>query len=240
MLIASPWRGNSPNYARMAAVLEHTARKHNPRAEVRVWNFDPNPTNRSDAFVTKAREWTRVINDAPDGTEIVLLDTDTMVLGDLQSAFDLFDGFAAVTTRGIGREEWVTLNSGVLFVRASDFARMWFATWERRTLPWTKRNEPHRIRFGDQNALIEMCQSRGTRPHPLPCVIWNAEQHCWPPVDGCRVVHVKSDARRILFGGRLHGNFGADRVAEMWLEAETDLTLAAQHTKAPSAPGRPL
>ncbi len=235
MLIASPWTGCNPNYARMAAVLEYTARKHNPGAEVRVWNVDPRATNRSDAFVVKAREWTRLINDSPDGTELVLLDTDTMVLGELASAFE-YGQLIAVTTRG---GQLSTLNSGALYVRVDRYVRIWFEDWERETWPWVARNEPHRIRFGDQDALKLLCvRATGTlrspRPAQLPCAIWNAEQHCWPPDPDCRVVHVKSDARRILFGGRLHGNPGADVVAQMWLEAETELRLAGARTIEPS------
>jgi hypothetical protein len=205
-------------YARLARVLEHSARKHNPTASVEVVNTDPSPTGRGlDGFLRKARDWTRVLAEAVDGTELALLDVDTLVLGGLSSAFYRpYD--IAVTTRG----EMRTLNSGVIFVRVSDHVRRFFAPWAARTEPWCARNTADSIRFGDQDALIEMLgEPHGPlRVLELPSAIWNATQHCWPPIDGCRVLHIKSDARRLLFGGKLHGQRGAQRVAEMWREAE--------------------
>lgn len=220
MIIASPWTGDSPNYARMARVLEYTARKHNPHAEIRVTNIDWAPTSRSPAFVVKARAWTEIICSEPDGTELVLLDTDTLVTGPLAGAFDGVGWDVGVTTRGC----LSTLNSGVLFVRVSPAVRQWIAPWEALTVPWCARNEPHRVRFGDQDALKQLCKRRGGPVlWQLPCRMWNAEQHCWPPIDACKLVHVKSDARRLLFGGELHGNHGADVVAELWRKAEREL-----------------
>jgi hypothetical protein len=223
--IVSTWTGCDETYARLARVLEHSARRYNPTASVEVVNTDPSPTGRGlDGFLRKARDWTRVIAEAVDGTEIALLDADTLVLGELGSAFRRpFD--VAVTTRGtLG-----TLNSGVVFVRISDRVRDFFAPWAARTEPWCKRNTADSIRFGDQDALIEMLgEPHGPlRVLELPAAIWNAQQNCWPPVAGCRIVHIKSDCRRLIFGGRLHGQPGADVAAAMW-QAEEQL-LSACH-----------
>lgn len=217
MIIASPWSGDSLNYARMAWVLEHSAKRHNPGADVRIPNIDQRSTTRSPAFLAKSRAWTEIVHSVPIGSELVLLDTDTLVLGPLGGAFDREDWDLAVTTRGCTS----TLNSGVLFVRVSQRARDWIAPWAELTEPWCARNEPGRVRFGDQDALKDMVRGRpGAALRALPCKIWNAEQHCWPPVEGCKILHVKSDARRLLFGGTCHGNPGADVVAEMWRAEE--------------------
>lgn len=223
MLIASPWTGEDPTYERMSRVVEWSARRHNPDAEILVHNVDPRPTSRSgDAFVRKALAWTSTIQAADDGTDLVLLDTDTIVLGELASAFEVeaahggpFD--VAVTSRG----GLSGLNSGVLFVRVSSRTRHFFRDWSERTMEWCRCNRPPEPRFGDQDALRDMLAApHGIAVAWLGCARWNAEQHCWPPRADCRIVHVKSDARRLLFGGRIHGNPGAQVVADMWIAAE--------------------
>jgi hypothetical protein len=227
LLIVSTWTGCADEYRRLAHVLDHSARRHNPDAQVRVINTDPSPTSRStDGFLRKARDWTAAIDAAQDGTELALLDTDTLVLGSLAPAWEA-DFDVAITTRG----GLATLNSGVLFVRVSRWTRELFAPWERLTRPWCEKNRPGCVRYGDQDALMLMLrlaavgnERLGGMPRvrvlELPCAIWNAQQHCWPPVEGCKLLHVKSDARRIIFGGKLHGNPGADVVADLWRAEE--------------------
>lgn len=217
MRIVSFWCGDLPEYQRMARVLRATAMQHHVRCTIR--HVDDPVANRSDAFLVKARRWTQAIVNAHDGERLLLLDVDTFFLGDASAGFDAVTEIG-VTTRG----SLATLNSGVLFVRVNPRVRAWIQQWEARTRPWRERNEGLREpRFGDQDALRELCTEGGVDVQQLPCSIFNAQQHCWPPVDGCKIVHLKSDARRIVFGGRLHGNVGADVVARMWLEREQAL-----------------
>lgn len=217
MLIASVWCGDGDEYRRMARVLDHTARVHHPHAVVAVVHTQDVIASRSDAFIVKARAWTDLIMCARDGDELLLLDVDTFFVGDGSSCFQGVSAIG-VTTRG----SLDTLNSGVLAVRVSDAVREWIAPWEERTRVWCARNVG-RVWCGDQDALREMCIDGGVTITQLPCAIYNAQQHCWPPVDGCKIVHVKSDARRILFGGALHGNPGAHSVASLWSSLEASV-----------------
>jgi hypothetical protein len=222
MRIISRWTGNAEMYRRLARVLEHSARERNPSAVVDVANTDPEGVHRSDAFIRKAQDWTRAVVEAKDHEWLALLDTDTLILGEIVSAFyEPFD--IAVTTRG----DLSTLNSGVVFVRVNDLVREFFAPWAERTAKWCERNRPDRVSYGDQDALRDMVRKSTLRFVELPCMIWNAQQDCWSHMNrDTRILHLKSDARRIVFGGEPIGQRGAEKAAALWTAAEASMLAA--------------
>jgi hypothetical protein len=220
VLIASRWSGRRVMYAALARVLEHSAVEHNPDAVVDVANTGDGDITRSEAFVRKARDWLECIGSAPHD-ELVLLDTDMLVTGSLADPFAVPGWDIAVTTGGGIR----ALNSGVLFVRRSDRVLRALRRWPELTARWCRRNVDA-VRYGDQDALIEILIATactypaGLRILELDRRRWNAQQHCWDPLHpDVRLIHVKSDARRLIFGGVPHGQPGAGAAADRWLAA---------------------
>jgi hypothetical protein len=216
MRIIAFWYGSDESiYARLAKVLEYSAKRFHSRVD--IVRGEELPANRSEAFKLKARDWTRAIARADE--PIALLDCDTYVRASLAPAFDR-DYDIAVT-----RDEKGRLNSGVLFVRPSPKVASFFAPWEEHTKEWCTRNTPDRISFGDQDALEAMIQRAPGDLHitNVPMRIWNSTQRTWPRgIECARVVHVKSDARKHIEKGTALTTLGAQAVVNEWLSLEKE------------------
>lgn len=243
MRVIAFWYGAQDSlYARMARVLEHSASRYHETSVVHV----PDPcADRSEAFVLKARDWTHAIRMAEDGETLALLDVDMIVTAPLDGALRDGHDLAVTSRRAFQRDRRLrAVNSGAIFVRVSDRVREWFAPWERRTRGWCAKNTPDRIRFGDQDALIQMLRSEETRQSDieksrreveaeisiryLPCSTWNATQTEWEPraPRSARILHVKSDARKRIIDPERPVKPGARALAERWLEHEAMALIA--------------
>lgn len=201
-------------YARLAAVLRHTAELHCGDAVVDVAQSSATSTDRYAAFVRKVRDFSTAVKHATDEDEIILCDVDMMVTGDPFDAFKHhFD--LAVTSSG----SWDELNSGVVMLRVRDSTRRFMRSWVRDT---QRRFEDERgKRFSDQDALKHLCRIHHMRKTlevvKLPLHLYNCQQHNWHAFsERTRFVHVKSDLRKHLFFGLPLRSPGAAPLADMW------------------------
>lgn len=213
LLYAAWFQGNSDQYARLAAVLELTARRHCPDWEVVVESISepvlrgPRSSESEAANHRKLGRWAEVVAEQPDGRPVLLVDADTFVLGALDSLWGIpFD--VAITEREPGCR--YPLNAGVVACRVSSGVRMFFDRWlvrDREFLLDAEARQPWRQQFGGQNqaslgALLTSATPAvlGVRVETLPCRVWNCEDSAWALAGPeTRIVHAKSALRMACF-----------------------------------------
>lgn len=221
--------GRGDRWRRMARVLDHSARAAMPDWSVSVrMHTPPALSGQSASFVSnthKLDEWERVIAEAPDGAEIVLIDTDTMILGPLDAAFDGDDDVRF--TRKYNTARFV-LNGGVVVVRVNERSRAFMRAWRERNAEFFG-DELARAKwiatYGglNQSALGSLLEEKhDAKVGFLDCAEWNA---CYEPLwqraasIGAKVVHFKSHLRQALFSGQNARYFG---LISRWKRFERD------------------
>lgn len=225
------WRDR---WARLAAVLERTARASCPGWEVKVVSL-PMPDREawrhrrwSDVLNTaKLRVWAAQVAGVPDGTRLLLCDADMAVAGRLDDAWDLMrTDFAVCACPGR-----LPLNAGAIYLRVTPRTRALMATWAMENdlmlddpalhLRWRQ------VYGGMNQASLGKVMSEGRRIRQLttlPSATWNA---CVPQdwadfaPGRTRLLHVKSELRGAVLLGARHGNWRKAR--EFW-EANDVLT----------------
>jgi hypothetical protein len=198
-------------YARMARVLEHTARKHCPDWRINVSAVQPEPVHgvqRESKFVVNTQKldlWCRTITEAPIGDRICLIDSDTFLENGLDEAWEL-DFDIAYTVR----DYIIPINAGVFFVRVTPRTKEFFRRWRRETVEMYADVAYHmqwKEKYGGmtQASLGRILEDgdHGLNLLTLPCAGWNCEDSVWGTYDpaSTRVVHVKSGLRRLIFQG---------------------------------------
>jgi len=199
------------DWNRMARVLEFGARRHCPGWDVDVRRIDPpRPTHSLSANkvgnTRKLDWWAEQVQAASDGAQLLLIDTDTMILGPLDAAWgESFD--LAYTFRDGQVTGRFPLNAGVIFLRVSDRVRAFMGRWReenRLMLADPRRHAPWYRRFGgmNQSALGKLLtegadRALGVQLGRLPCSRWNAENTTWERFDPAttRIVHLKNGLR---------------------------------------------
>ncbi len=210
-------------YDRLARVFVHTVSRHCAAWDVRIERIQPPACvaasgNPSHAWNTqKLWHWAQRIAAAPDGAQVLLIDSDMMVLQPIDDVWRLDFDLAYTIRYGHG----IPLNGGVVFVRVSPRTRQLVSTWsevndrfaanEREHLAWRAKYQGiNQASFG---YVLEhqVGESLGCRLLQLPCAEWNCCQ--WALFDPARsrIVHVKSRLRNTLFGLRSYAQrrFGA-------------------------------
>ena len=230
--LVSVWfPGEGDQYPRLARVLDYTARLFAPSWLIRVEAI-PRGSLVSRASQTamdnswKLEHWARAVEAAPDGSGVLLLDTDTFVTAPLDplwaTAFDL-----AYTVRDA---EPFPLNGGVVAVRANERSREFMWAWHRRDREMLRDldlREPWRRRYGGQNqaalgSLLEGPERERLHVEKLPCWEWNCEDLSWRRFGpGTRIVHVHAALRATVF------HFGATTpalvpLADLWRRRERE------------------
>jgi len=215
-------------YARLVRVLAATAARHCPAWDVRITVL---PTVTAEA--SKLRHWLAAVEDAPDGTPMLLMDADSVILHPLDTVWDTpFD--VAWTARNPAWSPWPN-NGGVVFVRASDGVRAFLRDWRAALLPLLQTTGAVRkdwlARFGavEQAALAQTVAATTLQTVALPCLEWNCEDSSWAHFDPqrTRIVHVKGALRGALFGKRPSPR-RAPQVApivRLWLDLERSLAV---------------
>jgi hypothetical protein len=232
----SLWFGDNPQFERMARVLEFTARRHCPGWSIEVQRIAPAMPRFSPLGIAshalntqKMDAWRDVIASAPDGDRILLIDSDTVILRSLDSAWD--DEFdLAYTVKDSNR---FPFNSGVVFLRAGPGARAFADAWQKenvRLLETPKEHVKWRSRYGGCNqaalgAMLEggVVSRLGLRVVKLPCLEWNCEDSSWAGFDPARtrIVHLKSGLRRAVFAlGPMNARLA--RLAHIWKALERE------------------
>ncbi len=230
--LVSVWfPGEGDQYPRMARVLAYTARLFAPAWSIRVEEI-PRPTLASRASQAamdnswKLERWARVVEDAPDGAGVLLLDTDTFVTAPLDPLWEIpFD--LAYTVRDAAP---FPLNGGVVAVRANPRSRAFMRAWHQRDREMLRDlalREPWRRRYGGQNqaalgSLLEGPEVERLHVVRLPCWEWNCEDLSWHRFGPeTRIVHVHAALRATTF------HFGATSpalvpLAALWRRRERE------------------
>lgn len=195
-------------WRRLARVLAYTAAQQCStwRIDIRAIRPPAAPaidgTPASEHNTQKLDHWWQTVEALADGTRVLLIDADTMILRPLDEVWDRpFD--VAYTVRPPRAR--MPFNAGVLFLRVSDRTRNLLARWaevNRQMLRSRPLHQPWRRKYGGMNqaalgAVLESAQFSGLDWHPLPCLEWNCEDHTWTGFDPAvtRIVHVKSALR---------------------------------------------
>lgn len=197
-------------YVRMAHVLAYTAAQHCAGWDVQIEHI-PHPA-RSSALqnashlwnTSKLDAWVRAVEAAPDGTPLLLMDADMIIVGALDALWDTpFDLGYTVRSHGT-----LPFNGGVVALRVHDGTRAFMHRWGALNLAFLSDAEAHtpfRRRYAGINqasfgALLE-AGDHGLQIAALPCELWNCENTCWGRFDhATRIVHIKSRLRRDVFG----------------------------------------
>lgn len=225
-------------YDRLARVLEFSARRLCPRWTMQIARIAPTllapcTGNPSHAWNhAKLEWWASVVDAAPEGTELIIMDADMVIVRPLapiwQVPFDL-----AYTVRQRSR---LPLNGGLVALRVSAGTRAAIRQWRdldaemmvngQRHGPW------HRKYMGMNQAsfgcLLEEGGFAGLHLHQLRCQEWNlCEWADYSPTT--RVIHVKSRLRRAVFGSGVHAELAP--LVTVWHEIERRM-LAAERMSA--------
>lgn len=233
--------GQGPNagfYRRLANVLRYTAGAHCPDWDIRIVQttavLDAYPafgTNRvSHTFTSnthKLDHWNQMIQSAPEGARVLLIDTDTMIVNPIDSIWEQeFD--IAYTTK----KHKLPFNGGVLFLRVSEHTRQFMASWTETNLSFLeddKQHAPWRQKYGGMNqasfgALIPVMKSDfGINLIEIPCLEWNCEQSAWRLFDAelTKIVHVKSGLRKAVMG-RATAEPQFKGLMDLWLDMDAE------------------
>lgn len=196
-------------WTRLARVLAYTAVQHCPDWAIDIEALPPAPRLPAMAgYVAntyKLDRWCALVESAGDGTPLLLIDSDTMIVRPLDPIWARpFD--VAYTTKP-GR---FPFNAGVIALRVSDPVRSFLRAWRdenRRLLGDSKTHRDWRRKYGGLNqaalgSILEAGRGRGLHIATLPCAEWNCEDSSWPAFDPAvaRIVHVKSTLRRAVLG----------------------------------------
>lgn len=155
----------------------------------------------------KLRVWRDAVCEAQDGEQIVLMDADALVLGDLSEAFT--HDFDIGWTWRPGR---LPVNSGVVFVNVNDRSRAFMDAWvERDTQLMNHRTlaDHGRSKYGGANQASFMWlilhgngeQIANVNGKDLPCRKWNSVDQTWCDFDSdTRILHIKGRLRDACLG----------------------------------------
>lgn len=225
-------------FARMAEVLEYSAAAHCAawqRSVVRL----PVEVRRCASGIEshghnslKLDHWAAAVEAAADGDELLLIDADTLILRSLDDAWDApFD--LAYTVKA----DRFPFNLGVVFLRVSPATRAFMRRWlgENRALfaqPGDHR--AWRVRWGGINQaafgrLLEGGALASLQLRSLSCAEWNCEESAWATFDPgvTRIVHIKGELRRCLFGLPMLRGHRLTAIARTWQAAEAAMAGAA-------------
>jgi hypothetical protein len=222
-------------YARMAHVLDYTARLHCQGWDVNVQRLEPPDYvsamgNASHVWNTQKLEfWWRRTLEAPDGAQVLLIDGDMMIRKPLDDVWSR-DFEMAYTFRDGGTR--LPLNGGVVFVRVSEATRAFMTLWWETNLRFLRRPLEHRnwrLKYAGINQASFGCLlEHGTglaRVEKLPCSEWNLCEWERHDPERARIVHIKSGLRRALFNvfPAPAGGTNVRRLMALWLQTEKEM-----------------
>jgi hypothetical protein len=200
-----------PVFSRLARALRLSVEANAPDVEV----FDEvitDPPKHVDGLLPhytdnheKLKVWRSAIHAEPDGTEVVLMDADTIVLGPLAEAFD--------TKYDIGwtwRPGRLPVNSGVVFVTCNDRSRAFMDAWvdrDQQLMDHRTLADHGKRKFGGANQASFMwliTHGKGqdiADCHDLMCRHWNSVDQTWCQFDDdTKILHIKGRLRDACVG----------------------------------------
>lgn len=240
-LVSTLFEHSDAKYRRFAAALTHSARVHSPATpfelieiaerdnELKTANPRASAWRRANARKTKHHA--RIIQSAADGELIGLLDVDTMITGDLSPISDMRFDLAITVTPPEGQYR---INSGVVFVRVSEFTRRWYAQWYA-TVQRMLINEALWRQWKDNYGGINQCALAYLLANSeikldvaeLPCAIWNSVGSTWAQFSPeTKIVHLLGNLRNACLAPGYRGEL--QLLARKWQQLELDAREAAR------------
>jgi hypothetical protein len=204
--------GRDAAMQRMAHVLAYSAYQHCPGWKIEVRAISPAPLKsamRKASHVNNTQKilhWASCVEKASDGTPILLIDADTMIVGPLDEVWS-HDFDLAYARREPGSFKY-PINAGVIFLRVTAATRAFMARWCAENLRMLGDVEAHRpwhkshggINQATLGYMLANDLAIGVRVLELPCQQWNCEDSAWELFsDATRIVHVKSSLRDAIF-----------------------------------------
>lgn len=230
------------SFGRMAEALKRSVEQNSPDAEfVEIVTGRPEEQPGLLRHYTDNHEklcfWRDAFNSLDDGDEVVLMDADTIVLGDLSPAFG--EPYDIGWTWRPGR---LPVNSGVVYLRCNDRSRAFMDAWVRRDTQLMNHRglaDHGRRKYGGANqaSFMWLITHGGGQDiadcHALMCKHWNSVDQTWCDFDEkhTRVLHIKSRLRDACIGAETSAFFKTlktlsvdgmesqitiDRLAEIW------------------------
>lgn len=229
------------SFPRMARVLEHSARQQCLGWTINIEHlaFDgrvpPSGMLVHAHNTQKLERWVSVTEAWPDGTELLLLDSDTCILHPLDDVWARpFDLAYTVKT------DPFPFNLGVMFLRLSPAVRRFLQAWVAANgalFAEPGDGRPWRRRYGGINqaafgSLREQGALAALDVLELPCAEWNCEESGWPSFDRdrTRIVHVKGELRRQVFGPAPTRNQMLAPIVTVWNALEAEALAAHRRT----------
>lgn len=204
--------GGSLEWERLARVLEFSARRHCVGWDISIQRIPATvrPVGSSTVKFNNTHKldwWVGQVDAAADGDCVLLIDTDTMILGPLEDAWSEDFDFGYTVKEGR-----FPFNAGVIFLRVSWHTRQFMRVWrEENRRMFTRRDyhQPWFRKYGgmNQSALGKLLtedapNSVGVHVARLPCEVWNCENETWAAFDPAttRIVHLKDGLRLAALG----------------------------------------
>lgn len=195
------WNGEV-TFRTLLQLMEHSFKKRGvPLEPIQM----PTPKKRKRTQIManheKLKEWEKVVRTAEE--PIILLDTDMYCLNDFREVVDLVK-HVGVTYRP--NNQWPPVNGGFVVVQPTEEARQFMAEWvrvDKMMFDNPKLHAPWRDKWAGMNQssygyLIDQL-GYGKYVSKLPCDPYNCVEpwHYWRT---SKLVHVKGDLRKALFG----------------------------------------
>ena len=217
----------SDDYERLYTVFQRSVKKHNPHAnliEKRIPRLNVQNNNNMDyvylSNTLKLREWYSHMQSTT--SETVFMDCDMLVRGDLSSAFDEeFD--IGYTTRTGGVPPY-TINGGVVFVRPTEAAALFFKNWlelNERMFRERKFHKKWERRYAGINQpsfgyLLEN-PLPGVSLRPFPCAQWNACHEDYENIDeDTKAIHCKGLLRNEILAKTKRNTYYYNNIVREW------------------------
>ena len=172
-------------FVKMARMLGRCLAEHCPDAEYRPVELPhplqlaSNPPGHVAWNMAKLEEWNRQVQAAE--VDIICMDTDMIVLGDLGPAFDTVDFDFGYTVRpGPHR-----INAGLVFVRPTEAGKAFFQRWTDRNAEVSADSgaikELIRIYGGANQASLGLTLkgAQDTVFREFDCAVWNSVRQTW-------------------------------------------------------------
>jgi len=197
--------GICKTYQTLAKVLEYSIKKNCSSANLKM-AYIKQPSlsvHRNRGFISnteKLTAWNKEVQKIDD--DIVLLDCDMLVCGDLYTAFnDHFDIGIMQRTSG-----FIPYNGGVVFIKNTPYAKEFMNLWENanRKLydnPGLHKKWMQKSTGMNQPAFLYLCDI--IKPNALikyfPCKIWDAMVEDWIYINGeTKAIHLIGQMRRAI------------------------------------------
>ncbi len=204
------------DYRRLLEVFLYSAKKHMPHVAIEIIKSEP-PQKRDDRNTglvnntAKAGLWIAAMERAKPGTNLMFMDCDLLVLGDMTEAFRLHKFDLAYTTRATvehGKHR-IPINGGVMFVRNNEKSIAFMKKWREINDAMYMDpafHRPWRDKYAgmNQSAFGYMLETPGIHECQmlaLPCARYNLCNTEWHLINqGPLCIHIKSKLRRACLG----------------------------------------